>query len=142
MFNITWVGELDKLSICKAGPVVGSPAVCLKYVYAVSQGNRRDTRNNSILHYMHQMLVLAFRVVEDGDKVQMSARGTLLPSQAVPKYSPQGVPEYPSTQVPKQASNLFSSTEVWKYRSMYSKEKPPSVQSSKTFQKSLLWRGS
>ena len=111
-------------------------------VCEVSQGNRTDTRNNSILHYMHQMLVLAFRVVEDGDKVQMSARGTLLPSQAVPKYSPQGVPEYPSTQVPKQASNLFSSTEVWKYRSMYSKEKPPSVQSSKTFQKSLLWRGS
>ena len=78
-------------------------------VCEVSQGNRTDTRNNSILHYMHQMLVLAFRVVEDGDKVQMSARGTLLPSQAIPKYSPTGgtskhviclaAPKYGSTEV-------------------------------------------
>ena len=78
-------------------------------VCEVSQGNRTDTRNNSIhLHYMHQMLAPAFRVVGDGDKVQMSARGTLLPSQAVPKYSPQGVPEFPSSRVPKYPSTQAS----------------------------------
>ena len=52
---------------------------------------------------MHQMLVLAFRVVEDGDKVQMSVPGTLLPSQAVPKYSPTGgtSKHHRSMEVPK-----------------------------------------